>query len=118
MCDYDQDDYGGEVCTLYINKWVRAARKEHLCRSCGVTVKAGERYMRHFNLYDGEVTTEKVCFVCGDAIEEFGRLHSFVPGTPGDTPRILEECIENGDEVSRAKWAPILSTIEARRLRR
>lgn len=40
------------------------ARKNHRCNECGRTVKPGEQYLYHFQVYEGEALTRRVCRGC------------------------------------------------------
>lgn len=111
MCEVDLD---GECCEVWVNTW-HTARKQKRCLCCHLTVQPGERYMRHFNLFDGVPSVEFLCSVCGQAAEDFHSAHHWSPQTPAGIRYMLQDCIENGDEQSRAVWSPRLAQLDSRR---
>jgi hypothetical protein len=78
-------------------------------------VQPRERYMRHFDLFDGKVNVEYLCSVCGEAAEKFTESHNGMPQSPAGIRYVLRDCIDNGDEASRERWKPVLNVLEARR---
>lgn len=112
MCEIDDSDY--EPCQVWTNTW-HTARKPRPCRSCKTVIKPREKYMRHFDIFDGEVNVEFLCAVCGVAAEEFTKEHSGMSQSPAGIRYVLRDCIDNGDEASAARWQPILDNIDKRR---
>lgn len=53
---------------------IRKARKEHLCRECGVTIKRGDMYEYQVLFYDGLFQTKKSCEKCSDLAESLADL--------------------------------------------
>lgn len=51
----------------------RKARKEHICRDCRGTIKAGEIYRYHHGVFDGSGFSDKVCVECDEMRKEFNR---------------------------------------------
>jgi hypothetical protein len=75
----------------------RRARKEHNCSACGDVIRVGQAYLYHFSISDREPATEKCCYRCWAAREEFAQAHgdrSFMPGMLID---MLSECIAERD---------------------
>lgn len=112
MCDLD--DFDGETCEVWTNTWHRA-RKPRPCQACKQTISPKEKYLRHFDLYDGAVNVEYLCAVCGQAAEDFQAEHRVMPQSPAGIRYVLRDCIDNGDDASRRRWQPILDTLDARR---
>jgi hypothetical protein len=53
-------------CEVYEDE-TRTARKPHLCEACERMIQPGERYVRNFQVFEGEPNTMKRCARC-DAI--------------------------------------------------
>lgn len=70
----------------------RRARKAHDCDCCGGRIKPGETYIKHFSVYDGIATSEKVCMPCHEARDEFCLKHNFV-GIPSRFGFDLQDCV-------------------------
>ncbi len=98
----------------------RRARKTHLCSCCKGSIAAGETYLIHFSVLDGDVTSEKCCGQCEEARDEFGEAHhnecgeAYIP-TPSYFQSLLASCISEGDEESEVRWKPMLAAINGRR---
>jgi hypothetical protein len=92
----------------------RKARKEHRCSCCLRTIRAGEGYLAHFSVYDGDATSEKCCVDCERDRKAFAVAHDGMLCTPGNLAWMLVDCI--GDEPeTEARWGPLLTRIEASR---
>ncbi len=110
MCDLD----GDETCDVFINIW-RKARLPHVCVACRDVIAPGSRYMRHFQVFDGDTMTQKVCEGCAVAHEAFAAAHSFVP-PPGEIRHTLRDCIDNSSSAADAmQWETLLKPIDIRR---
>lgn len=66
--DIYEDDYEPVAC---LNHGARIARKDHKCRECGRSIKAGEKYNYTSYLFDGKWCVEKDCSDCQSAIDKF-----------------------------------------------
>jgi hypothetical protein len=110
VCEIVDD---GERCDVW-SEVQRQARKDHVCSCCQRTIKAGERYMVHFSVYDGNPCQEKLCTGCEADREKFGKAHGGFTCTPSDFPYRLSECISEGDAESKTIWRPMLEAIQAR----
>lgn len=66
FCDYDQP-------TFY-HAAIRKARKEHQCKECWRTIKAGEKYEHVRGKWDGEVGTFDTCEHCL-ALKDWVKAH-------------------------------------------
>jgi hypothetical protein len=91
----------------------RTARKAHRCSSCGGQIAPGARYLSHFSMFEGDYTYNKMCLLCRDDRKTFSDDHGIGP-TPGYFPRLLADCIADGDEESESKWKPMLERVQAR----
>jgi hypothetical protein len=112
MCEiYDT----GDSCQVWVNTW-HHARKPRACQACRQVVDPREKYLRHFDVFDGAVNVEYLCQPCGQAAEDFQREHNGLPQTPAGIRYVLRDCLDNGDDDSRRRWQPILDNLDARRL--
>jgi hypothetical protein len=91
----------------------RKARKAHKCNSCLRTIAKGEVYHTHFSIYEDSPTSNKICAECFADRAAFGDAHDCV-GTPEYFPRMLAECVSEGDP-GDARWRPMLERINASR---
>lgn len=110
MCDVDLNN--GDSCSVWRNTWHKA-RKPRRCQACHTTIGAKERYMRHFDVFEGEVNVEYLCTVCGEAAEAFTTEHHGMSQSPAGIRHVLHECVQE-DEKSQKRWQPVLDVIEAR----
>lgn len=103
MCDIRDIEYA----ELW-NETSHKARKAYRCNSCGIAIKPGEKYVKHFSLQDGEVCSEKACFACGETREKFLDAHGAIY-PPSHTADLLNDCIQ-GDHSSewRSDYAKLL----------
>lgn len=60
MCAVDGADGRCEVWQVSEHK----ARKDHKCSECARTIGAGEKYRNIFSVFQGDVSTAKVCAHC------------------------------------------------------
>lgn len=102
-----------EPSEVWQQTWIKRARKDHSCDSCGRTIRAGEPYERHFSVYEGTPHAEKVCAECYADREEFFRAHDTV-GIPSQFADLLNDCIADGDEESDQRWRPMLDALKQR----
>lgn len=107
MCNIDL-----EPCSAW-SESIITARKDHVCDCCGGAIAAGNKYMRHFSVFDGHVTHEKQCSSCTAIVRRFLADHG-QKGSPGSMRQLLEECIDYGDIDSR-KWRRDLAAMNRRR---
>lgn len=61
MCMWDEYD-GGVSCSS--SRYVKAARKEHLCTECGRVIAIGEAYRYNFGVYEGDAYSVHTCRHC------------------------------------------------------
>lgn len=110
MCDIDLDGQ----CDVW-RETTRTARKQHKCSSCGGVISSGEKYIEHFDIFEGESNTERCCMACDADRQEFCAAHNVMLG-PNSWEHYLSECIYDGghDEDGR-KWGPMLKRQEERR---
>ena len=108
MCDIDL-----EPCEVFRETPVKAARKAHVCSCCGGPIRAGEGYLQHFSVYDGEVRTEKACAACVAMTQAFAKAHSGHYSNPSYMPDLLQGCVDSGDE-DAAQWIAALEALRQR----
>jgi hypothetical protein len=63
------DNYASE---MYARD-VKRARKPYACEECGATIQRGEKYIRHFQIWEGDPGWWRTCRSCdvwGDAFSE------------------------------------------------
>lgn len=63
----------GDPATVYRSKTV-TARKEHQCYECGRKIRAGERYLYAFGVWDGYAITHHTCSHC-EEIQTFVEIN-------------------------------------------
>ena len=112
MCDLSD----GEYCKVWREVTVKA-RKPHQCSCCKRTIAAGELYLRHFSVFEGQAVTHKMCSECEKDRDEFAKAHGGYLPSPGDVVFTISECIADGDEESERQWRPMLKRIKERRAR-
>lgn len=89
MCEmFDQ----GDQCAVFSDT-SRRARKEHVCDSCCVTIAKGEKYFKHFNVFDGAMTSEKCCATCKADRVVFAAAPGHVDCSPSDFVWFLDGCV-------------------------
>jgi hypothetical protein len=97
----------------------RKARKEHKCSCCGRTVRKGETYLVHFDIFEGRHNSEKCCAECEQDRNEFCKAHGSAVCSPGYFPVVLEECVsDDPDDEDGNRWEPMLERLVARRKER
>ncbi len=112
MCDIDID----ETCDVWVEKTVKA-RKEHQCHSCHLTIEPGKEYLRLFAVFEGQVSTEKICASCRRDFEAFKAEHNQYY-YPSQVDLMLQNCIDDAETfLESAKWRRRLKQLERRRER-
>lgn len=53
-----------ETCTVWNEKTISKAKKEHKCSACNEPILSGEAYVYQFGVFDGESFSNKLCFRC------------------------------------------------------
>lgn len=110
MCEIDFDGY----CDVW-RETERTARKEHKCSSCGLLIIRGDKYIEHFDIYDGETNRSKCCMACDADRKEFGKAHDVGTLEPRSFPHYLEECIyDDGHDEEGRRWLPMLNRLRKR----
>jgi hypothetical protein len=117
-----------EPCSVWQEREV-TAKKAHACDCCGGEIAAGARYTRHFSIFEGNVTCEKMCAACLEVREAFNLVHG-THGNPGSMRALLDECVSEewtwlgGDSDTKklteigALWQQALDEMKARRTAR
>jgi len=107
-----------EPCEVFNETVVKAARKEHVCSCCGGRIKLGEGYVKHFSIFDDDVTKEKSCLGCVATATEFQKVHG-TRSNPSYMPDLLQQCIENeedeGNTAMVEKWTTEIKAMKRRR---
>lgn len=88
----------------------RKARKEHRCGCCRRTIRAGETYLVHFSIYEGNLNSQKCCTDCKSDRQDFANAHGGMICTPEILPMLLEECIDE-EPAEAERWRPMLERI-------
>lgn len=105
-----------EPCAVWREK-LRTARRDYRCACCGGPIRAGERYLDHFSVFEGNATSERMCNACDRDADVFAAAHDGMRCTPNYLPTMLRECIDGvvgpleGDD---AQWAAMLEAMRAR----
>lgn len=112
MCSVGFD---GDACEVWSETPV-VARKQHRCTACEGRIAPGDAYIRHFDIFEGEPSTAKMCFPCWLTREQFFQAHrdGLIPN-PAALAETLSDCIEDGDEDSERVWRPLLQAMYARK---
>jgi hypothetical protein len=106
MCSLDL-----EPCTVWRNT-PRKARKPHVCVCCGAGIAPGTHYLDHFNVFDGNSSSESLCGFCWFIWQQFGDAHDMQP-TPGALYEQLQDCIGENDD-DEDEWRPLFAAIKRR----
>lgn len=110
MCSIDTGDY----CSIW-SETGRIARKEYRCGCCLKTIRPGEAYLVHFHVFEGDAHSEKACFRCWLAREEFAAAPGHMSIPPSSLPDYLNECIgEDPYDPGIRRWRRMLRDIERR----
>jgi hypothetical protein len=103
-----------EPCVVW-RETKRRARKRHKCGGCGGLITAGEQYLVHFSVFEGNTSTSKLCLPCDQSRREFADHHDAGLCQPDYFYELLQGCIAEGDDESDVVWAPMLAAMDARR---
>jgi hypothetical protein len=121
MCEVIFD----EVATVFVDKF-RKARKTHRCQCCGSEIKPGDRYLRHFQICDGQAYDEKMCEACAADRAEFAKAPGHMLCAPSYFWELLSSCVHEDDDATfdeeRGRyvpspanpWVPMLERLRAR----
>lgn len=111
MCGLDL-----EYCEVF-DETKRKARKDHKCDCCGGSIVRGSTYLKHFSVFDGDITSEKICAACFEDREMFAKEHNHMKPTPGYTRELIREYLyERGSFKRMLLWARMLRRMDKRRL--
>lgn len=112
MCEFDYDDY--ENPSVWNQKIVKA-RKCHKCNCCGVNISPKETYLKHFSVYDGLASSERMCIQCYNLMLEFSKAHAGFMWSPIDFPYALRECLSEAGDKGDERWREMLKEIRERK---
>lgn len=110
MCELDL-----EPCEVW-SETPRRAAKEHVCGGCRQVIRKGDAYLSHFHVFEGEASTERLCFVCWWVRKLFARTHGYA--APSALYELIQDCIADGEDAWRDEMAVIkrrYRTSDARR---
>jgi len=105
-----------EPCSVWQEDHVKKSRKEHRCQCCRGVIAKGSSYVRHFSVFEGDPTSEKMCGECEADRGIFSEAHDSQLCVPSYFPHLLADCIADGDEESEKTWRPMLERIKARKV--
>lgn len=91
----------------------QVARKEHRCSCCSGPIVVGERYLKHFQVFEGTPLTEKACAACAADRETFTKDPNHGSSCPSYFREMLNDCVDHTDANDR--WRPMLDALTARR---
>lgn len=106
MCDLSD----GERADVFSETEVKA-RKPHKCSCCGRQIRTGETYLRHWSVYEGNVSNAKLCSDCASDRAEFAAAHGGWLVHPCAFFDYLTDCVE--DQPSN-HWQAMVSRIMQR----
>lgn len=89
MCEIDFDEYA----SVWDERMVNRARKEHRCSTCSTAIDVGQSYVIHFSITSGDVTNEKQCLRCRTIGDAFKREHG-TSVSPGSLLEFLDQCLD------------------------
>jgi len=89
MCDIDF----GDPASVWDERLIGRARKEHACWTCGATISVGSSYFSCFYVADGDAYTEKQCIACRTIGDAFHREHG-ASLCPSSLFHYLVECLD------------------------
>lgn len=101
-----------EPCSVWRESY-RQARKPYKCACCRAPIAVGERYLYHFDVFEGDACQERLCLSCEADRETFADAHGGRSSSPSSFLHFLDECVSE-DEESEQKWRPMLERIHAR----
>lgn len=112
MCDMDS----GETCEVWSETWI-TARKNHRCDSCDKRIRPREKYVRHFSIFEGYISTAKCCAKCKTDRDAFGKVEGHYIPHPSSFVEALDECISDYESTAeeKRKWRAVLRNVERRR---
>lgn len=108
MCSIDL-----EPAEVFTDKWVKKARKEHKCDSCFRKIKRGEAYLKHFQIFEGEILHEKACCNCGVDREFFADAPGHGSMCPSQFHQMINDC--TSDDLGDAVWVAMAMRLDERR---
>ena len=113
MCDFD-----GDLATVWRNE-IRKAKKDYACCGCGLPILAGSLYQYHFDLFEGEVNTERGCLECAAANKIFSDAHAGGPSV-WHLLDSLNDCIDGTGKEERKLgniqlWRDLIAGLKMRR---
>ena len=92
----------------------RMARKDHVCSCCGADIKPGSTYTDHFSIFERAASQAKLCEPCRADRDAFAEAHGGMKPHPSCFVETLEDCIQDGDDDSEARWKPMLTNVQGR----
>lgn len=114
MCEISFDDGDYETFSVWEDRYVKRARKQHACETCDSTIEIGSPYLRHFSVTGGNPSSEAQCLPCRAIAKAFGDAHNF-RASPSYFFTVLSNCIDEGDPLS-AIWVEGRDAITRRRI--
>ena len=110
MCVIETDSYA----EVWEETIIQKSRKDHKCSCCGTTIKSASSYLYHFDVFEGNASTEKMCMDCLSDRWKFTAEHGGYVPCPSSFTMMLQDCIADGDEESEKIWEPMLRKIDDR----
>jgi hypothetical protein len=112
MCELDFDGY----CEVWDESIIKKARKQHRCDSCGGTIEKGSSYIKHFSIFEGSVTSDKMCNDCDDDRTAFSKEHGNMLPAPSGFKDVLYDCIGAGHGWKELlRWKRMLKRMDNRK---
>lgn len=108
MCEIDDLD----PCEVW-SETTRRAAKAHVCDCCGGSIRPGDPYIRHFDVFDHSTASEKLCCACSNSRKIFCEAHFGGRScSPSNLIELLRDCFaENGDP----RWGKMLEAMNLRK---
>ena len=103
----------GDRCSVW-NETTVKARKRHKCDCCKGFIEPGQTYLKHFSVFEGDATYEKMCGQCEVDRKAFCDAHGGSLWLPSAMRETIRECVGQ-DAESKAEWGPLLAQLDASR---
>ena len=88
------------------------ARKRYTCDCCKGSIEPGATYLKHFSVFEGDATCEKMCGQCEVDRQAFCDAHGGTLWPPSSVVEMVSECVGQ-DAESKAEWGPLLAMLSA-----
>ena len=78
------------MCEFHETRFVRTAKKEHVCYLCGQKIEKGESYHLYVGKYDGDFYSLKLHSECHRMVDAYYREDDLVQGEGWDDQIVMD----------------------------